>query len=614
MRPSATFNKIIDEGRTLGTCGVAAIEPSACVAAVALLATLRRCERRRAFRAQERPAAPAVWALAGARKPAITRSPILAVGGMAGLDILRMGGNAIDAAIAVAATLARLLHAPYAGASRAVASLNGSGCALGALTLARARADCALAADALTLPSVHAYTVTVPGAVAAWFDAEEALGSGLVSMRTLLQPAIQLAERGFPVSPITAHYWREDEALLREASANGGELLDANGRAPEPGALVRRCELASVLRLVAEQGREGFYAGRVADAIAQAVHDAGGCLARSDLHAHCSTFTEAISAPFHGVQVWEHPPNGGGLPVLLALNILRVLEEQGRVPPLNASDAVAQHDSSDASGSVECCARGVGELPVEREVQLLHAQIEALRLAYAFTAYYIGDPAAEEVPVGQLLSLAFARKRASHFSSLRAMADTVSWQVVDGEGNAVSGVQSNYLGFSTGIVPKGCGFTLQIRGLNFSTRAGEPNSLAPGKRPFHTILPCLLTDAATGELVASLTNMGGFMQPQGHVQPICRLVSRGLCPQLAVDLPRFCLQPLHPGTAPCSPVVAVEAGFRPEVVAGLCELGHTVQVCDGYGRYCFGRAQVNVRVSSGALWGGSDGQCAGLHA
>mmetsp|Transcript_18070 Transcript_18070/g.46280 ORF Transcript_18070/g.46280 Transcript_18070/m.46280 type:complete len:131 (-) Transcript_18070:64-456(-) len=115
-------------------------------------------------------------------------------------------------------------------------------------------------------------------------------------------------------------------------------------------------------------------------------------------------------------------------------------------------------------------------------------------------------------------------------------------------------------------------------------------------------------------LPVCLSPSGGFMQPQGHVQPICRLVSRGLCPQLAVDLPRFCLQPLHPGTAPCSPVVAVEAGFRPEVVAGLCELGHTVQVCDGYGRYCFGRAQVNVRVSSGALWGGSDGQCAGLHA
>jgi gamma-glutamyltranspeptidase/glutathione hydrolase len=262
---------------------------------------------------------------------------------------------------------------------------------------------------------------------------------------------------------------------------------------------------------------------------------------------------------------------------------------------------------------------------VDLEVALVHAQIEALRLAYADTAYYLGDPDAEQIPTDDLLEDTYAARRAALFQPARALAHvprgapredscTVSWQVVDADGNAVSAVQSNYLGFGTGIVPSGCGFTLQNRGLNFSTLDGVPNALRPGVRPYHTILPALVTDAASGELVASLTNMGGYMQPQGHVQLVCRLVRRGLCPQEAVDLPRFCVLPMFPGTAPCSPAVAVEDTFRPEVVAGLRALGHTLTLVSGSQRTVVGRAQVIMRAANGVLWGASDGRADGMAA
>ncbi|KAG8470624.1 hypothetical protein KFE25_009045 [Diacronema lutheri] len=603
---------------------------------VAVVATLRRRARRRATRARvrwvsasptsgARRAEPGAWSPATPREAPFARSPSLASGCMvacsqplaaqAGLEILQMGGNAVDAAIAVAAALAVLepgsngiggdfFMLVYCRKSGSVAALNGSGRSPAALTLARAREDCHLSPKAPCLPPLHAHTVTVPGAVAAWCDAVEALGSGVVSLRELLARATTLAARGFPVAPVAAYYWRAAEQLLRNASPHGRTLLRADGRAPAEGEVFVRKELALVLLAIARRGRAAFYEGRIARAIVSAVRDAGGCMSLADLAAHEGTFTEPVCADYYGARVWEHPPNGGGVTVLLALNILRVLEEDGTIPAWPAAD---------------------DELPAPLEAALVHAQIEALRLAFADTAHYLGDPEAEHVPTATLLSEQYARQRAALFQPGRASPDlprgapredscTVSWQVVDHEGNAVSAVQSNYQGFGTGIVPESCGFTLQNRGLNFSTLDGVPNGLAPAKRPYHTILPCVLTDAASGELVASLSNMGGFMQPQGHVQLICRLVRRGLCPQHAVDMPRFCILPVHAGTSPCSPVVAVEAGFRPAVVARLRALGHAVNVVDGYERTVVGRAQVIVRASNGVLWGGSDGRADGLAA
>lgn len=613
---------------------------------VGLLTTLRRRAQRQAARARvkwvralstgaDAQSGRTAFIPATSASPNFTRMPALASSCMvassqplateAGLEIMRMGGNAVDAAIAVAAALAVLEPCSngiggdffclvYSNASKTVAALNGSGKSPSALTLERARADCNLTPRSPTLPRVHAHTVTVPGAVAAWFDAVEALGSGLVSMRTIITRAIDLALHGFPVAPVCAHYWQEAQQLLAEASPHGGDLLCAGGQAPHAGEIFERRALGGVLRDIAERGRSAFYEGEVAAAIVAAVCDKGGCLAEADLAMHESEFAKAISVTYHGVEVWEHPPNGGGLTALLALNILRFLEAEGRVPPWPERASPSDARPTEAE-----------ELPASLEVALLHAQIESLRLAFADTAHYLGDPEAEHIPTHTLLSDAFAASRARLFQPDAAMPDvprgapredscTVSWQVVDREGNAVSAVQSNYQGFGTGIVPEGCGFTLHNRGLNFSTLDGVPNCLGPGKRPYHTILPCILTDVTSGELVASLSNMGGFMQPQGHVQLICRLVRRGLCPQLAIDLPRFCILPVHGGTSPCSPVVALEATFRPEVIAGLRGLGHKVEVMDGYARSVVGRAQAIVRASNGVMWGGSDGRADGLAA
>jgi gamma-glutamyltranspeptidase/glutathione hydrolase len=632
----------------------AALISFAAAVMVGSLAMLRRRARRRVFREQVKwvsalrrrveHARPFTCAPATAAIPRFVRSPALALDGMvassqplatqAGLEILRMGGNAVDAAIAVAAALAvcepcsngiggDFFMLAYANSSASIASFNGSGRSPAGLTLNRARRDCRLSRDAPTLPPTHAHTVTVPGAVSSWFEVVDALGSGVVSMSTILARAVELAERGFPVSPVTAAYWAEGVPLLRRASPDGCELLTAGG-APREGTLFRRPQLAAVLRAIAEGGPGEFYTGEIAEAIVDAVKGAGGCMSLSDLASHRGTFTEAISVDYWGVRVWEHPPNGGGLTALLALNILRVLEEQGRIPPWPRRRRVAPWE--DHEPDAEPAGAGPAEeLSLECELALVHAQIEALRLAYADTAFYVGDPHAQQVPVRELLSQSYAERRAALFRPERALADvprgapreescTVSWQVVDPAGNAVSAVQSNYLGFGTGIVPAACGFTLQNRGLNFSTLDGVPNQLGPSIRPFHTILPCLLTSCEDGALVSSLTNMGGFMQPQGHVQLVCRLVRRGICPQEAVDLPRFCILPLFPGTAPCAPEVAIEAGFGAALLDGFLSLGHKLKVVDGAERTVVGRAQVIMRSSDGVLWGGSDGRADGLAA
>lgn len=547
----------------------------------------------------------------------------------AGLEILRLGGNAVDATIAVAAALAVLepcsngiggdfFMLTFSAATASLSALNGSGRSPGAQNLARVRAECPLAPSAGTLPRTHGHAVTVPGAIAAWFDAVDALGSGLVPMRAILARAIDLAERGFPVSPITAHYWHGSRDMLREASPHGHELLTPTGHAPAAGTLFRRPTLARVLRKIADGGRDAFYSGWVADAIVEAVEEAGGCLQHADLSAHTSTFTAPISVEYDGVRVWEHPPNGGGLTALLALNILRELEASGRCPPWRSR-------VPRAGGEAHAGASASAEDADTLEAARVHAQIEALRLAYADTAYYVGDPEAVRVPVDELLSEAHARARAALFEPDRALRDvprgaprdessTVSWQVVDGQGNAVSAVQSNYYGFGTGIVPAECGFSLQNRGMSFSLVDGAPNALGPGKRPYHTILPCILTDAASGELLATLTNMGGFMQPQGHVQLVCRLVRQHMCAQEAVDMPRFCVLPVHEGASVCSPSIAVECTFSRGVLDALRDRGHDLKVVSGFECYCLGRAQIIARTSDGVLWGGSDGRADGCAA
>eukprot|EP01061_Rhynchopus_euleeides_P002888 TRINITY_DN12227_c0_g3_i1.p1 TRINITY_DN12227_c0_g3~~TRINITY_DN12227_c0_g3_i1.p1 ORF type:complete len:321 (+),score=115.79 TRINITY_DN12227_c0_g3_i1:2-964(+) len=311
-----------------------------------------------------------------------------------------------------------------------------------------------------------------------------------------------------------------------------------------------------------------------------------------DLQQHRTTSEQPLRADYGGVAVWGHPPNGQGIAALIALNIISELERRGTIS--------LGPDTRDSP-------------------QTLHCLIEVLRLAFADARQYVCDPAHTLVPSKALLSKEYAAKRADLFDPARASADvqagqplkdscTVSFQVVDPEGNAVSMVNSTYMGFGTCLVPKGTGLTLQNRGHNFSLDAESANCLEPGKRPYHTIIPCITTDAATGELHTTFTNMGGFMQPQGHVQHLVNLLRCGMDPQESIDAPRFCV--LNDAYSGIFGRVALEPRLQP-VVEELRKLGHDAYVADGLDRAVFGRAQIIGKLPSGVLVAGSDARADG---
>ena len=523
----------------------------------------------------------------------------------AGLETLAQGGTAADAAIAAAAALnvteptstgigGDCFALYYNAGTRQVSALNGSGRAPAALTLERLQRE----GFGEQLPAFHPYTITVPGAVAGWCDLSAA--HGRLPLDRALAPAIRLAEKGFPVAPITAHFWQRGvERQLRQAP--GGLELTVAGRAPRPGEIFRNPGLARALRAVAEGGKDAFYQGEIAVAIAAVVQKAGGCLSAGDLAAHHSTWEKPISVTYRGLRVWECPPNGQGLAALLGLNILEGFDLDDR-PPLSAGR--------------------------------LHLEIESMRLAFADGRWYVADPASNPAPLKWLLSKEYAAERRRLIDLSQATldqrqgaptsaSDTVYLSVVDGVGNACSFINSNYMGFGTGIVPSGWGFSLQNRGHNFSLDARHPNALAPGKRPYHTIIPALATRPgqtlggwdssstavpsgvavpAGEELYASFGVMGGFMQPQGHLQIVVALVDDGLDPQAALDRPRFCIED---GTA--GGRLVLEQGIPLQVMAELAGMGHPVEMVGGHGRALFGRGQIILRdPESGVLWGGSD--------
>ncbi len=517
------------------------------------------------------------------RRGMVATSQPLAVA--AGLEVLAAGGNAADAAIATAAALnvteptstgiggdAFALY--YEAATGRVYALNGSGRAPRALTLER------LKREGLTeLPPFHPYTVTVPGACAAWCDLVARFGR--LNMAQVLAPAIRLAEEGYPVAPITAFFWARGAERQLKHAPNGQELT-IEGRAPRAGEIFRNPGLARTFRAVAEGGKEAFYHGDIAEAIAAVVQQAGGCLTVDDLAAHESTWEQPISVTYRGFRAWECPPNEQGITALLALNLLEGFD-LAALQPLSA--------------------------------ERLHLLIEALRLAFADARWYVADPAFNPAPLETLLSKAYAAERRRLVDPQRATldqqrgtpvasSDTVYLTVVDGEGNACSFINSNYMGFGTGIVPKGWGFTLQNRGHNFTLDPEHPNALMPGKRPYHTIIPAMITQPTdSGEqLAASFGVMGGFMQPQGHVQVVVGLIDDALNSQAALDRPRFCITD---GTA--GGRVALEEGIPIESMARLAQMGHPVAPVTGYARAIFGRGQVIWRdPTSGVLIGGSD--------
>ena len=528
------------------------------------------------------------------------RSPVLGVGGMvatsqplavaAGLEILRQGGNAADAAVGTAAALnvteptstgigGDCFALFYEADSREISALNGSGRAPGLLNIPMLKQE----GFEDELPPFHAHTITVPGAAAGWTDLVEK--HGRLSISQVLAPAIKLAEEGIPVGPVTAYFWERGVGRQLSQARNGTELT-TDGRAPKPGEIFRNPGLARTLRMLAEIGKPAFYEGEIADAIVEVVRASGGVMAKEDLAAHTSTWETPISTTFHDHRVWECPPNGQGIAALLALNILEGFDLSGWVP-----------------------------MSVER----LHVEIEAMRLAFADTRWFVADPRTHPAPIEELLSKEYAGRRRKLIDPTRATvdprrgipvpgSDTVYLTAVDEAGNACSFINSNYMGFGTGIVPKGWGFSLQNRGHGFSLDPAHPNALAPHKRPYHTIIPAMITYRDSGELFASLGVMGGFMQPQGHMQVALGLVHDDLDPQAALDLPRFCITD---GTA--SGRIALEEGIPVEVMAGLAQMGHNVIPVSGQGRAVFGRGQVILRDNaSGVLWGGSDPRADGL--
>jgi len=524
------------------------------------------------------------------------RSPVIAVHGMVacahplaaqiGIDILKSGGNAVDAAIAVNAALGLmepiscgvggdLFAIVWDAKSRKLYGLNGSGRSARSLTLDQLRAR-----GIDKMPELGGLPVTVPGAVDGWVQLHARFGK--LPLSKILEPAIRAAREGHPVPPVIAFYWQR--GVRRFADFPEWQATYApGGHAPQAGEVFRNPDLAATYEKIAAHGRDGLYRGEVAERIAAAVQKYGGALTVEDLAAHTSTWVDPVSTSYRGYDVWELPPNTQGIAVLQMLNMLENF------------DLESMGFGSEAT---------------------LHLQVEVKKIAYEDRARYYADPDFFRVPLEQLLSKAYAKKRLELFDPDRAQrrippgdldlrsGDTTYLTVVDADRNAVSLIQSNYAGFGSGVVPEGCGFTLQDRGNLFNLDPTHPNAYAPGKRPFHTIIPAFVTRG--GRPLFSFGVMGGDMQPQGHVQVLCNIIDFGMNVQEAGDAPRF----HHTGSSePTGESMQdggdlhLENGFAPEVVRGLALKGHRIsENLGGYGGY----QGIWIDEKRGVLLGGTE--------
>jgi len=523
-----------------------------------------------------------------------------------GFELLLKGCNAAETAIGVSAALAvtepcscglggDMFCLYYEAATKRVTSINGSGRSPSELTLEKIRTDCPNGPDQFKF-SAHA--VTVPGAARGWEDLLKRHGSGTFTIAELLEPAAKLAEEGFPVAPVTSHHWTGGLAQIKkwlsEEDIQQKKIpLTVDGvHPPGPGDIVCNPDLARVLRELGAKGaEEGFYKGFAGKAIVEAVQKHGGLLSQQDMENCESSFPDPISVTYRNVRLWEVPPNGQGIAALIALKGLEALNEDDEKvnnAPLGSAD-------------------------------YYHKMIEMMRLGFADNRAHVTDIDCMKVTPDELLDTERLQSRAKKlFDPKKAVVQgvpdpsscTVSFQVVDKEGNAISFVNSNFMGFGTGIVPENCGFALQNRGfgMNIDCDDDHPNVYAPSKRPYHTILPGILTWAENDELYATLSNMGGNMQPQGHMQLTVGMVDHGLDPQAAIDFPRFCIAE---GTQ--NGAVYMEKEVLPSVVEELVERGHTIQNgVDGHGRAIFGRAQIIRKDPKTGVWcAGSDGRADG---
>jgi gamma-glutamyltranspeptidase/glutathione hydrolase len=492
---------------------------------------------------------------------------------LAGLRTLRQGGNAVDAAVATAAALnvvepmstgvgGDAFALTYVARTGEVTALNASGRAPKAQTPGEMHRR-----GYAAMPDRGALTITAPGAVAGWHDILERHGT--LPLADVLQPAIELAEQGFPVTEVISGDWLAlEQAADSLPTLAGAYLID--GRAPRPGEVFRNPALARTLRAIAEGGPDAFYTGPIAESIVGVVQQNGGLMTLDDLAAHRSTWDAPLRADYRGVTIVECPPNGQGLVALEALNILE---------------------------GFDLAALGYGT------PACYHHLIEALKLAFADAFAYVGDPLWAGVPTLQLIDKAYAAERrrsidpqraASRAAPGRPRGDTVYLSVVDKDRNACSFINSLFAGFGSGLVAEGV--VLHNRGALFSLEEGHPNCLAPGKRPYHTIIPALALKR--DRLWMSFGVMGGFVQPQGHVQAACNLIDFGMNPQQALDAPRAIW---HDGA-----LIDLEDGIGDDVRSALATMGHHLMAEDDPARYYGGGQIVAIDEDSGALLGGSD--------
>lgn len=501
-----------------------------------------------------------------------TSQPLAAQGG---LQILRAGGNAVDAAVATAAILNvvepmstgiggdafMLVYQPKEGVIR---GLNASG-----------RAPYAAELEFFTkqgLTSIPAfgsmYPVTVPGTIDGWVTLLDECGT--MSLAEVLQPAIDYAENGFPVSPQISLAWQGSAAMLAQHPDTAKTYL-TNGKAPKPGEIFHQPNFARTLRLIAEGGRDAFYHGEIADKIVKFSDENGGLFTRQDFADHKSDWVEPIATNYRGYDVYEIPPNGQGIAALLALNIVEGFD-------LGAMG----HNSSEH----------------------LHYAIEAMKLGFADLYKYVTDPAFVDVPVAGLLSDDYTESQRSRISPERVNmepsagipsmgSDTVYLCTVDSDRNVVSFINSLFAGFGSGLVAGGTGIMLQNRGVGFSLDPNHANCIAPHKRTLHTIIPGMI--AQNGVPLVTFGVMGGQMQTQGHLQFVCNLIDFNMDVQSALDAPRFRVMD--------DSRIMLEAGIPMNVQATLVQKGHHIIPGDTF----FGGGQaIFINPAFDTLVAGSD--------
>jgi gamma-glutamyltranspeptidase / glutathione hydrolase len=532
-----------------------------------------------------------------------TRSEVIAQNGMAAtshplatqaaLDILRRGGNAIDAAIAANAVLGvveptgsgiggDLFAIIWSSDKKKLYGLNASGRSPRSLKLEHFQN---LGLD--KIPAYGPLPVSVPGCVDGWFEMHKLFGK--LPMISILKPAIDYARDGFPVSEVIAYYLERGTNLLKDYP-NIREVYMPNGKAPAKGEIFKNPLLAATLDKIAKGGRDEFYKGSIARTIDNFMKSQGGFLTYDDMSRHRSEWVEPVSTTYRGYEVWELPPNGQGIAALQMLNILEGYD-------------------------IESLGFGSAEY--------IHLFTEAKKLAFEDRAKYYSDPAFSNNPVQQLISKSYAAERrklinrekaAVRFDSGKFDSDnTIYLTVADKFGNMVSLIQSNYRGMGSGMCPTGLGFILQDRGELFALSEGHSNVYAPGKRPFNTIIPGFITRG--GKPWISFGVMGGDMQPQGHVQIVVNLIDFKMNLQEAGDAARI----YHSGSSePTGPIMTdggllhLESGFRTEEIQKLMRKGHKIQWnLGGYGGYQAIMWDEKNRVYYGASESRKDGQAAG---